>query len=103
MAVPVDSPMKHSTVLPRDGRQWFYWYPSNDTAVEVQIGGIGPWLATTAKTDPNGVAAYAMLVAGEIAAVGSATLVLPVGRTWIRAREVGTEIDVDDRGFIDCT
>jgi hypothetical protein len=102
MPTPVSTPHKPSFELRRDARQWFYWYLEIDDApIEVQINEVGPWLPTTVRADPNGVQGHALQIAGPLADLGDASVQLTkIAPCWIRARRVGTEIDVS-RGRID--
>lgn len=103
MPTPVSSPHKQSDQLRRDGRQWFYWYPDTDAtvAVEVQVNETGAWLPTTVRADPNGIQGHALLIAGPLADPSDADVQLTkIGACWLRARIVGTEVDVA-RGRVD--
>lgn len=93
--------MTESTVLPRDGRKYFYWTVLSDDVdlgpVQVQVGGAGTWLDTVA-TDPDtdGHPRYRMLIAGPDAALGDAALQIgQIGTVWFRARIVDNpEIEI---------
>lgn len=104
MVTPLTTPHQPTRFVDRAGRQIFYWYPESDTVdlatLEISLDNGVTWRATTLRTDPNGVEAPSLLVAGPDAALGTADVQLAAS-TWVVARIVDNpEVEIS-RGRID--
>lgn len=72
----------------------YFWYSTQP--VEVQING-GSWVTATSAVDPNGVAAWEILMAGpEVTPVPAGAQVLKYGRNRVAARIAGSSAVVYD-------